>query len=121
LPQLVSTIKIKKVKKSCQKIVKKLSKSCQKFRFTWKNPKKPVRRRRTTLYLVQTRCNGAIVEKKKCNGAIEKKCTVWRRRRIGRRRLVLPRPGADYVAPGKNVFYVYLNEHQPFLVACGRV
>jgi hypothetical protein len=62
LPQLASTIKIKKSKKlskSCQKVVKKLSKSCQK--------------------MSKSKNNGAIVEKvqwcnsKKVNGKKKKK------------------------------------------------
>jgi uncharacterized membrane-anchored protein YhcB (DUF1043 family) len=76
LPQQAIAIKIKKVKKivkSCQKVVKKLSKKCQKV------VKKLSKLSNTTNTSVQ-------------------------RRRIGRRRrrLVFPRPGADYVAPGKN-------------------
>jgi hypothetical protein len=62
------------VSKSCQQNVKKWLKSCQK-----------------------------VVKNFIALSKINKKLTVRRRRRIGRRRrLVFPRPGADYVAPGKN-------------------
>jgi hypothetical protein len=39
-------------------------------------------------------------------GKTQKKLKVRRRRRRRRRRrLVFPRPGADFIAPGKNVFW----------------
>jgi hypothetical protein len=94
--------KIVKSCQNCQKVVKKYqksSKSCQKMSKRWQKIDKKLAK-----FVKKFSKNVKIYQKSVKNLSII--CpfaqNVRRRRRRRRRRLVAPRPGGDFVAPGKN-------------------
>jgi hypothetical protein len=106
---------VKKMCKSCQKIVKKLSKI---YRMFSKSFQKVVKNCQTAGKKLATNSDGGgeaqsyskafsrqlccRPQAKIANLQVEDKTCGRRRRRRRRRRMVANRPGADYIAPGKN-------------------